>query len=625
MYLHTIHDILPFLHKLFNEIFYFANFPSDWGHSIITPLHKKGSLTDPNNYRGISLIDSICKIFMHVLSSRISNWCDSNFVIDEAQAGFRKNYSTVDNIFVLMSLVQKYLSKKRGRFYCIFIDFKKAFDNVRHDKLWDAMERKGISGKFLNCNKSIYTKLKSCIKIDGKLTKYFDCTIGTRQGCVGSPKIFSLFINDLVSYINSDNERGIFVSKEIKDLNVLMFADDVSSFADTIIQLQRQINNIEQFSKGVGLDINLDKTKIVVFRNGGVVKQTEKWYYNNNVIDIVPCYKYLGVYFTSTMSWSKTHTVLSMQAKKAINYILRLRKHFGNINISDMLKMFDTSVKPILCYGSQIWGYQYVDKIEKVHIQFCKKICYLSLNTCDSFALGECGRLPLCTTYMPNCIKYWLGLIRMENNRYPKQCYYMLYQLDEAGRQNWVSHVKELLYTYGFGLVWILHDVGNDKEFLKLFKKRIMDCYKQKWYAYIRDTPKSIHYRHFKSLLEPEFYLNVDLPHTFKSTLANFRCSSHDLMIEKGRHLSIDREFRFCQICQKQNILVIEDEFHFIFQCSIYEDLRKEHFKKYWLKNRTLQCLYSILSCDSELVVHKISKYLFKAFQLRNDILQELS
>ena len=196
-----------------------------------------------------------------------------------------------------------------------------------------------------------------------------------------------------------------------------------------------------------------------------------------------------------------------------------------------MLKIFDTSVKPILCYGSQIWGYQYVDKIEKVHIQFCKKICYLSLNTCDSFALGGCGRLPLCTTYMPNCIKYWLGLIRMENNRYPKQCYYMLYQLDEAGRQNWVSHVKELLYTYGFGLVWILHDVGNDKEFLKLFKKRIMDCYKQKWYSYISNTTFLTTYdKYLKTNLGTENYLK-DLPIKWLNYVSNLRLSFHSLQV----------------------------------------------------------------------------------------------
>ena len=71
--------------------------------------------------------------------------------------------------------------------------------------------------------KSMYKKLKSCVKIDGNLTPYFDCSIGTRQGCVASPKIFSLFINDLVDYLSIKNERGIFVTQDINELNVLMF------------------------------------------------------------------------------------------------------------------------------------------------------------------------------------------------------------------------------------------------------------------------------------------------------------------------------------------------------------------------------------------------------------------
>ena len=73
-------------------------------------------------------------------------------------------------------------------------------------------------------------------------------------------------------------------------------------------------------------------------------------------------------------------------------------------------------IKPILCYGSEIWGYSYVDKIEKVQIQFCKQYCNLPQNTPDILALGECGRLPLCITYMSNCIKFWLNITRMENH-----------------------------------------------------------------------------------------------------------------------------------------------------------------------------------------------------------------
>ena len=85
-------------------------------------------------------------------------------------------------------------------------------------------------------------------------------------------------------------------------------------------------------------------------------------------------------------------------------------------------------------------------KIEKVHIKFCKQYWLLSQNTTDFFALGECGRLPLCITYISQCIKYWLKILSMSEDRYPKQSYQLLYILDEAGRKTWASNVRLLLF-----------------------------------------------------------------------------------------------------------------------------------------------------------------------------------
>ena len=74
------------------------------------------------------------KIFSHIATTRIYNWAERESKIDEAQAGFRKGYSAVDNIFSLQSMAQKYLSKKGGRFYCLYVDFSKAFDSLIHEK-----------------------------------------------------------------------------------------------------------------------------------------------------------------------------------------------------------------------------------------------------------------------------------------------------------------------------------------------------------------------------------------------------------------------------------------------------------------------------------------------------------
>ena len=95
----TLTTILPYLKVLFNDSFNSGIYPEDWEESILCPIYKNGNKTSPENYRGISLICSLCKIFNGILTKRLQSWCEDNQVIDESQAGFRKNYSTIDNIF----------------------------------------------------------------------------------------------------------------------------------------------------------------------------------------------------------------------------------------------------------------------------------------------------------------------------------------------------------------------------------------------------------------------------------------------------------------------------------------------------------------------------------------------
>ena len=105
----------------------------------------------------------------------------------------------------------------------------------------------------------------------------------------------------------------------------------------------------------------------------GAIKQTEKWFLKGNQIETVSLYKYLGLHLSSKLSWSKSHKMLSLQAMKAINHISRVRRKISIMENEDLFKIFDSVVKPILCYGAQIWGYSVIKKIEGVQIKFCKK------------------------------------------------------------------------------------------------------------------------------------------------------------------------------------------------------------------------------------------------------------
>ena len=222
--------------------------------------------------------------------------------------------------------------------------------------------------------KSLYSNLKSCIKTSKGLTDYFHCALGTRQGCKCSPIFFSIFINDLVSYLRQECKHGVFVSEDSDELIVLMYADDIFNFADTVLRTQRQIDKICSFCKCVKMKINLRKTKIVVFRNGGCLKKSEKWTYDGNLIEVISFYKYLGIYMTPKLSWSKTWENATSQAQKAIACIFRYQKTFVLFAPHDIFKLFDSIVCPILTYGAEVWGYQYVNKLENCSLSFASNI-----------------------------------------------------------------------------------------------------------------------------------------------------------------------------------------------------------------------------------------------------------
>ena len=168
--------LIPVLCKLFNNILSSGNFPELWVRCIIIPIFKKGDVNDAGNYRGISLVSHVGKLFTSLINSRLLKWSEENNVLTDAQFGFRPGLGTTDAIFALHSLISKTLSKG-NRLYCCFIDYIKAFDSVSRVKLWLKLARIGITGKILNVIKSMYSKLKAGVKLNGNLSDIFSCNV----------------------------------------------------------------------------------------------------------------------------------------------------------------------------------------------------------------------------------------------------------------------------------------------------------------------------------------------------------------------------------------------------------------------------------------------------------------
>ena len=162
----------------------------------------------PENYRGISLTSVFSKIFTGVLNKRLQTWASDNFLISEEQAGFRKSYATVDNVFILHSLIRNCLDRKR-KLYVAFIDYKKAFDSINRNALWKILEQNGIDGKMLAVLKSIYSEVVSCFRSDIETTKYFNCSKGLKQGCILSPILLSYIIQVVTNEVCRRGGHGI--------------------------------------------------------------------------------------------------------------------------------------------------------------------------------------------------------------------------------------------------------------------------------------------------------------------------------------------------------------------------------------------------------------------------------
>ena len=184
--------IAPYICDIFNYIFDSGVFPDSWSDGLKIPLHKKGSKNDPNNYRGITLLSVLAKLFTTVLNKRINIYCDEHKSVSDAQFGFRKGQSTTDAMFVLHSVVQHFLNKNK-RLYVGFIDLKKCFDGIYRNGLWLKMYQAGITSKMLRIIKTMYNKVRSCINQVNSFSDFFDCAIGLRQGEIISPVLVSLF------------------------------------------------------------------------------------------------------------------------------------------------------------------------------------------------------------------------------------------------------------------------------------------------------------------------------------------------------------------------------------------------------------------------------------------------
>ena len=175
------------------------------------------------------------------------------------------NNRTADHVLILRTLIDKYVNCHHEKVYACFVDFRKAFDSVWHDGLLYKLLQNNVGGNFYNLIKNLYYNSTGSIRSGNNQTRPFQYARSVRQGCILSPLLFNLYINDLpFSFDNILSDP--FVLPNRTKLNSLLYADDLIILSRSKTGLQNCLNALAQYCTSWMLQINPKKTKIMVFQ-----------------------------------------------------------------------------------------------------------------------------------------------------------------------------------------------------------------------------------------------------------------------------------------------------------------------------------------------------------------------
>ena len=222
-------------------------------------MPKKGNIADCTNLHGVTLLSVPSEVFCTILLRQLCELIDAS--LHEEQARFCSGYSCIEQIFTLHNIIKQYIEFHHP-LPVNFIDFKKAFDSVHRESLWNIARIYGIPQWYVSVFKNIYLNLSCCVKTDMGTTDYFTNVTGIHQGCILSPLLFLLVIGFIMQNTVRGPSLGIRWKEQTWPTDI-DFADDISLLEATKGKLQEIATNLEEAARKVDLRISTEKAKMM--------------------------------------------------------------------------------------------------------------------------------------------------------------------------------------------------------------------------------------------------------------------------------------------------------------------------------------------------------------------------
>ena len=327
--------------------------------SRVVPIFKeKGNNLLTENFRPISLLSNINKIFEKIMHNRLYDFLEDQGLLFKNQFGFRKKHSTTHALIDLTEDIRKAIDE--NKFVCgVFIDLQKAFDTVDHDILLKKLEHYGIRGIANKWFRSYLTNRKQYVSISGFNSDIANMDFGVPQGSVLGPLLFLIYINDL--------------NHAIKYCKTRHFADDTNLLIknESLKQLQKYLNldlrQLCNWLKANKISLNCGKTELILFRHPNKkINYDLKIKINGKKLLQSSAVKYLGIILDPHLNWSAHVNSLAAKLSRAAGMLAKVR-HFVNNNT--LRNIYFGIFSSLLTYGAQVWAQffnKHIFRIQKI-------------------------------------------------------------------------------------------------------------------------------------------------------------------------------------------------------------------------------------------------------------------
>ena len=553
----------------------------------------------------------------------MTSWVETNHILVEEQAGFRKDRATTDQMFVITELIN---NRRPKRTYSCFIDIQKAYDRIWREGLWHKLQNYGMTGKMWRVIRNIYESVESCVLVNDERSRFFEVDVGLRQGCLMSPILFAIYINGLAEEIKAARLGAQLVLRREANVGILMFADDIALLADDSIQLQQLMDLTFEYSRKWRFTFNYEKCAVVVFGNKQKLNYGTctltcicgcHWKLGTKLIKQVESYKYLGVELDQRLSWKELKERIAAKAKKNMTLAWGMGMVQGNLSVKAAINVYQTVVRSTLEYGAVVWEEKRWEEAEKIQREMARRILKCHSKTTNEAVLGELGLWTLKTRREFLMLKYWIKLSIIEDTRLTRQVFKLSKEeFTRRRRRNWCSKIYKLIVKYELHELWVNErlirhpiELGVEDHTIPVLKKfwtkklitQVQKIEERTWRNAMVGKSKLRTYRTIKTRLRLEPYLLTEKENVGSFWLTRIRSGTSTLRIETGRwKRPVEKpQERKCLQCGSGDI---EDEKHFILHCQKYHDLREEMFAKVSanLKNADVETQWRTLMGEIE-------------------------